>query len=166
MKRLQQGALILCAVVLGLVVSGCGNKGKSMSASMGQMKDSGEKMAESTAQQSGGGHTSGMTNEDPVPFVRDMEKAAQDILSHIKAGRIMDAQNSVSQLSGATDKVLPHITDAALKVRLTKSVAEIKTIVAGSPDVFELEEKIQVLQGELKQALEKLQSMNGVTGAK
>ncbi|MFP3040659.1 hypothetical protein LQZ19_02445 [Treponema primitia] len=163
MKRLQQGALILCAVVLGLVVSSCGNKGKPMSTQMesGQMKDSGEKMAESTTQQSGGGHGEGMAKEDPVPFVRDMEKAALDILSHVKAGRVMDAQNSVSQLSGATDKVLPHITDTNLKDRLSKSVAEIKASVAGSPDVFELEEKIQVLQGDLKQALEKLQSMNG-----
>ena len=102
---------------------------------------------------SGGGHGAGMTSEDPIPFTRDMDKAAADILSQLKAGRGMDAKNSATRLSSALDKVTPHITDAALKTRLTTAVSGVKTIVtAKSPDLFELEDSIDALQTVIEEA--------------
>jgi hypothetical protein len=107
------------------------------------------------------GHDASMAKENPVPFTRDMDKAAQDIVSRVKAGRSMDAQSSVSQLSATADKLLPHITDAALKDQVKTLVGEIKTSVnSGSPDVFELEDKVQELQTALEQVRKKLQGMS------
>ena len=110
---------------------------------------------------SSSGHGAGMSREDPVPFTRDIEKAADDILSQLKTGRTMDARNSVSRLTTATDKLTPHITDAALKRRLTGTVNEIKTIAtARSPDLLDLEDKVEVLRPTLEEVREKLQGMN------
>jgi hypothetical protein len=73
----------------------------------------------------------------------------------------MDAQSSVSQLSATADKLLPHITDTALKDQVKTLVGEIKTSVnSGSPDVFELEDKVQELQTALEQVRKKLQGMS------
>ena len=108
-----------------------------------------------------GGHGAGMTKEDPVPFTRDIEKAADDILNQLKTGKTMDARNSVSRLSTAADKLTPHITDAALKKRLTDTVNDIKTITAArSPGLLDLEDKVEVLRPILEEAREKLQGMN------
>jgi hypothetical protein len=115
-----------------------------------------------TAQSGGmGGHGQGMASEDPIPFTRDMERAATDILSQVKAGRSMDSRNSLSRLTGAADKVMPHITETALKNRLIGAVNEIKTIVsAGSPDLFELEDTVETLQTVIEEVRKKLQGMN------
>jgi hypothetical protein len=157
MKRLTKWIITAALAALALTAAGCSKSSEMSSMQSGAMTE----IAAPQSAQSDGGHDSGMAKEDPVPFVRDMERTSQDILSQVKAGQVMDAQNSVSQLSGATDKALPHITDTALKERLSQSVIEIKTIVGSSPDVFELEEKIQMLQEDIKQAMEKLQGMNG-----
>ena len=110
---------------------------------------------------SSSGHGAGMSREDPVPFTRDIEKAADDILIQLKTGRTMDARNSVSRLTTATDKLTPHITDAALKRRLTGTVNEIKTLAtARSPDLLNLEDKVEVLRPILEEVREKLQGMN------
>jgi hypothetical protein len=115
-----------------------------------------------TAQSSSmGGHGSGMTKEDPVPFTRDMDKAATDILSQVKAGKTLDARNSLSRLTAAADKVTPHVTDAALKKRITDAVDGVKTIVnAKSPDLFDLEDNIEALQVIVGEARTKWQGMN------
>jgi predicted nucleic acid-binding Zn-ribbon protein len=106
------------------------------------------------------GHEAGMAKEDPVPFTRDMEKALQDIVSYVKAGSLMDARSGVSRLTSATDKVLPHITDAALKTRLDTAVNGIKKdINSGAADLFELEEKAESLQKDIQEAREKLRGM-------
>ena len=167
MKRVQQAALILFSVVFALTVAGC-DKGKPISPQMGncQMTDAAmqqpgdSRMPDSTAQQSGGGHDSTMAREDPIPFLADIDKASQNIVDQVKAWRVMDAQNSVSQLSGAADKVLPHITDTALKDNLSATINAIKAGVnSGSPDSFELEEKNQSLLEYTRQAREKLREM-------
>jgi hypothetical protein len=102
-----------------------------------------------------------MTKEDPVPFTRDIEKAAEDILGQLKTGKTMDARNSVSRLGAAIGKLTPHITDAALKKRLTDTINEIKTIAnARSPDLFDLEDKVEVLRTITTETREKLQGMN------
>ena len=110
---------------------------------------------------SGGGHGAGMSKEDPVPFTRDIEKAADDILSQLKTGKKMDARNSVNRLGTATDKLMPHITDAALKKRLSDTVNEIKTIAAArSPALLDLEDKVEALRPILEETRKKLQGMN------
>jgi hypothetical protein len=110
---------------------------------------------------SGGGHGAGMTKEDPIPFTRDIEKAADDILSQLKTGKTMDARSSVSRLTTAADKLTPHITDAALKKRITATVNDVKTIAAmRSPDLLDLEDKVEVLRTITAETREKLQGMN------
>jgi hypothetical protein len=65
----------------------------------------------------------------------------------LKTGKTMDARNSVSRLTAATGKLTPRITDAVLKNRLTGMVNDIKTIAAAkSPDLFDLEDKVEVLR--------------------
>jgi hypothetical protein len=118
-----------------------------------------------TAQSGGmgvtGGHDAGMTKEDPIPFTRDIERAAAEILSQLKAGRAMDARNSVSRLATATDKLAPHITGDDLKKRLTAAVDGIKTIAgARSPDLLDLEDKVDALQPLVEEVRKKLQGMN------
>jgi hypothetical protein len=107
-----------------------------------------------------GGHDSSMPKENPVPFVRDMNKAAEDILDRVKTGRVMDARSSLSVLTSAADKVLPHITDTVLKDKLRTRVDGIKTLInSGNPDLFDLEDAITLLQESIKEAMGKLQSM-------
>jgi hypothetical protein len=114
-----------------------------------------------TGGSTGGGHGAGMAREDPIPFTRDIEKAADDILNQMKTGKTMDARNSVNRLAAATGKLTPHITDAALKERLTGMVNDIKTIAAArSPDLFNLEDKVEVLRTITAEVREKLQGMN------
>jgi hypothetical protein len=108
-----------------------------------------------------GGHGQGMTREDPIPFTRDIEQAAAGILSQLKAGRAMDAKNSVSRLNAATDKLLPHITDAGLKDRLTAAVNGIKTTAgARSPDLLDLEDTVDALGPLIEEVRKKLRGMN------
>jgi hypothetical protein len=132
--------------------------------SMGGHGQGTAKDAPTAAAQSGGGmggHGQGMINEDPIPFTRDIEQAAAGILSQLKAGRTMDARNSVSRLSAATDKLTPHITDTALKDRLTAAVNGIKTIAGErSPDLLDLEDKVDALQVITEEVREALQNMN------
>jgi hypothetical protein len=143
MKNLQKMTVVLFVAVFAF---GAGQIATAQSGGMGGM---------------GGGHDQGMTNEDPIPFTRDMERAAADILSQVKAGRGMDARNSLSRLTGAADKVTPHITETALKNRLTAGVNEVKTIVnSTSPDLFELEDAVDSLQTVITEVREKLQGMN------
>jgi hypothetical protein len=135
MKQLQKGIAVLAAVVF--VFAGAVQ-----------------------AQAQMGGHDSSMSREDPNVFIRDMERAFQDILSHIKAGRTMDARNSLTRLTTATDKLLTHVTDAALKEILNDTAGGIKADVnSGSPDLFDLEDKGVILDDTLKQITERLKGM-------
>lgn len=138
MKRFKQGTAILAAAVFTLL--GAGN----------------------AVAQSGGmsGHDSTMTKEDPLPFVRDMERVAQDIVSQVKAGSVMDARNSISRLTSAADKVAPHITDTALKEKTQGAVNSIRSLVnSSSPDLFDLEDTVTELRDTLKQVLAALRGM-------
>jgi hypothetical protein len=105
------------------------------------------------------GHGAGMAKEDPMPFTREMEKASQDIVAYIKAGRVMDARGAVSKLTGAADKVAPHITDVPLKDKLKAAVGDIKSLVNNSADLFELEEAAENLREILVATREKLRGM-------
>jgi hypothetical protein len=153
----------LTAVLLAAVFAfGAGQTVAAQSGGMGGMGGmGGSSSGDNTSDSSGSGHNGSMTNEDPVPFTRDMERAAADILTQVKAGRAMDARNSVSRLSAAIDKLVPHITDTGLKDRLTTAVNDIKTIAsARSPDLFDLEDKVDALQIVTEEARKALQNMN------
>jgi hypothetical protein len=107
-----------------------------------------------------GGHDASMPKEDPLVFIKDIDKAAQDVVNQVKAGRTMDAQKSASQLTGSVEKVLPHVTDTALKDELKNVADEIKNSVnSGQADIFELEDKAQALQDITKQMTAQLQNM-------
>jgi hypothetical protein len=107
-----------------------------------------------------GGHDASMPNEDPLVFIKDIDKAAQDALNQVKAGRTMDAQKSVSLLSSGVEKVLPHVTYAVLKDKLNGTANEIKNSVnSGQADIFDLEDQIQALQDVTKQVTEHLGNM-------
>jgi hypothetical protein len=109
---------------------------------------------------SAGGHDASMPNEDPLVFIKDIDKAAQEVVSQVKAGRTMDAQKSVSQLTGGVEKVLPHVTDSALKGELSGAANEIKNSVgSGRPDVFDLEDQVQVLRDIMKRVAVQLRNM-------
>jgi basic membrane lipoprotein Med (substrate-binding protein (PBP1-ABC) superfamily) len=110
--------------------------------------------------QSAGGHDASMPNEDPAIFIKNIDKAAQDVLNQIKAGRTMDAQKSAGQLTGSVEKVLPHLTDAGLKDKLKDAANEIKNSVnSGQADIFDLEDQIQALRDITKQVTARLQNM-------
>jgi hypothetical protein len=135
MKELQKGIAVLAAVVF--VFAGAVQVQAQM-----------------------GGHDPSMAREDPNVFIRDIERAFQDILNQIKAGRTMDARNSLTRLTTATDKLLTHVTDAALKKILGDTVNGIKADVnSGSPDPFDLEDKGAILDDTLKQITEILKGM-------
>ena len=110
----------------------------------------------------GGGHGAGMAREDPVLFIRDIEKAAGDVLTQLKAGKTMDARSSISRLNAAAGKLNAHITNAALQKRLTGLVNDIKTIAAAkSPSLFDLEDKLEALRPLLAEVRETVQGMEG-----
>jgi hypothetical protein len=166
-----QGCLTKLTVVLFAAVFafGAGQTATAQSSGMGGMGGMGDvggtaKDAPTAAAQSGdsmGGLGQGMAKEDPIPFTRDIEQAAADILSQLKAGRAMDARNSVSRLTTATDKLAPHITGDALKKRLTAAVDGIKTMAGErSPDLLDLEDKVDALQVITEEVREALQNMN------
>jgi hypothetical protein len=148
----------LTAVLLAAVFAfGAGQTATAQSGGMGSMGGTSSTGGTSSA----GGHDAGMTNEDPVPFTRDIERAAADILSQLKAGRAMDARSSVIRLSTATDKLTPHITGASLKDRLTAAVNDIKTIAGvRSPDLLDLEDKVDALLTITEEVRKALQNMN------
>ncbi|MDR2587953.1 MAG: hypothetical protein LBC67_00865 [Spirochaetales bacterium] len=105
-------------------------------------------------------HDQGMAKEDPLPFLASMDKAAEEIVRYVKEGRALDAQGSLSRLQSAADKVLPHVTDAALKEKLRSSSARVKAIASSvGPDVFELEDTVETLQTAVQAAREKLRGM-------
>jgi predicted nucleic acid-binding Zn-ribbon protein len=107
-----------------------------------------------------GGHNASMPNEDPSVFIKNIDKAVQDVMNQVKAGRTMDAQKSVSQLADGVEKLLPHVTDAVLKDRLENASNEIKNSVnSAQPDIFDLEDMAQELQDVTKQVAEQLKNM-------
>jgi hypothetical protein len=109
---------------------------------------------------SAGGHDASMPNEDPSVFIKAIDKAARDVVNQVKAGRTMDAQKSAGQLTDSVGKLLPHLTDTALKDKLKGAANEIKKLVnSGQADIFDLEDQTQALLDITKQATALLQNM-------
>jgi hypothetical protein len=141
----------LSVVVVMSLVAGCGSSEKpAAQAPAAQQQASGHE-----------GHSMSMPKEDPMPFMKDMDKALQDTVKQVKAGQTMDAQKSAAQLVSSAEKVLPHMMDNGLKDSLRKNAAEIKELVnSGKADPAALEGKVKAMQEVMKQTTAHLQSMS------
>ena len=107
------------------------------------------------------GHSMTMPKEDPMPTMKDMDKALQDVVKQVKAGQMMDAQKSAAQLTSTVEKVMPHMMDAELKEKLLKTATDIKgSVNSGKTDPGAIEEKGGAMQTIMKQTTTHLQSMS------
>ena len=107
------------------------------------------------------GHSMTMPKEDPMPTMKDMDKALQDVVKQVKAGQMMDAQKSAAQLTSTVEKVMPHMMDAELKEKLLKTATDIKgSVNSGKTDPGAIDEKAGAMQTIMKQTTTHLQSMN------
>lgn len=113
------------------------------------------------AAQTGGHDSHGqMPKEDPMPMMKDMDQQLQDLLKQVKGGQMMEAQKTTGMLVGTTDKVMLHMSDAALKDKLRQTAVDIQTTVnAGKLDPNVMEGKIKTMQDLLKQTTAHLQTM-------
>lgn len=142
---------IVSLVAVMAFVAGCSSSEKAaVPAPASQQQDSGH-----------GAHSAAMPKEDPMPIMKDMDKALQDIVKQVKDGKTMDAQKSASQLASTVGKVLPHMMDAALKDNLKKAAGDIKDSVnSGKTDPSAIEGKAKAMQDVMKQTTTHLQSMS------
>ena len=107
------------------------------------------------------GHSMTMPKEDPMPMMKDMDKALQDVVKQVKAGQVMDAQKSAAQLTSSVEKVMPHMMEAGLKEKLLKTAIDIKgSVNSGKTDPEAIEEKAAAMQTIMKQTTTHLQSMS------
>ena len=107
------------------------------------------------------GHSMTMPKEDPMPTMKDIDKALQDVVKQVKAGQMMDAQKSAAQLTSTVEKVMPHMMDAELKEKLLKTATDIKgSVNSGKTDPGAIEEKAGAMQTIMKQTTTHLQSMS------
>lgn len=157
MKRNKLIMGILSITVALALVTGCGSSEKQSApqAPAAQQNSGHEGMNMS------GHENMSMPKGDPMPIMKDMDKALQDVIKQVKDGKTMDAQKSAIQLVSTTEKVMPHMMDAELKEKLSKAATDIKESVnSGKIDPTALEGKVKVMQEVMKQATTDLQSMN------
>lgn len=150
------GGLVI-ATAMASLIAGCGSNDKAATTQQAAATQ------QPAAQQHTGHDMSNMNmpKEDPMPMMKDMDKALQDVVKQVKAGQTMDAQKSAAQLVSTTDKVMPHMMDAGLKEQLRKAAAEIKDSVnSGKTDPSALESKVKAMQDIMKQTTTHLQSMS------
>ena len=152
MKKNKLVIGVVSIVVAMSLIAGCGSNEKKA-----------EQAPAASQQQASGheGHSMAMPKEDPMPMMKDMDKALQDVVKQVKAGQTMDAQKSAAQLVSTTDKVMPHMMDNGLKDSLRKNAVEIKDLVnSGKADIGVLEGKVKSMQETMKQTTTHLQSMS------
>ena len=142
----------IVAIVAGMaLIAGCGSSEKPAAQTPAAQE-------QSTGHQ---GHSATMPKEDPMPIMKDMDKALQDVVKQVKGGQMMDAQKSAAQLVSAVDKVLPHMMDDGLEDHLRKTAKDIKDSVnSGKTDPSALEGKVKDMQAIMKETTTHLQSMN------
>ncbi|MDR7868861.1 MAG: hypothetical protein RIN56_18865 [Sporomusaceae bacterium] len=134
--------IISLALILSLVVvAGCGGAG------------------DSKPQQQAPKAQSSMPTGDPMPMMKDMDASMQDMLKQVKAGQMMEAQKSAAQMAGMADKVMPHMTDSALKEQMKKAAYDLRdTMNGGKADQTVIEEKMKAMQDIMKRTVNNLQS--------
>ncbi len=140
---------ILSMMMALALVTGCGSSEKQAAPQ------------QPASQQASGHEGMSMPKEDPMPMMKDMDKALQDVVKQSKAGQMMDAQKSAAQLVSTTEKIMPHMMDAGLKDKLRKAAADIKDSVnSGKTDLSALEGKAKAMQEIMQQTTTHLQSMS------
>lgn len=150
-KKLVIGIMTM-TVALALV-TGCSSE-----------KPAAEKPADKAAQQQGGdmkGHDMGnmnMPKEDPMPFLKDVDKDLQDIVKQVKGGQTMDAQKTAGLLTSTAEKIMPHMMNAGLKDNMRRAAVDIKDSV-GKADPATIEGKVKVMQDIMKDVTKDVQSM-------
>lgn len=152
MKRIKITAGLLAVVIITTLAAGCGanEKAAAPQPQAGQVQASGHE-----------GHSAAMPKEDPMPIMKELDKALQDVVKQVRAGQTMEAQKSVAQLVSITNKVLPHMMDTGLKDKLRTGAAELKDSVnTGKVDPNALEKQAKSLQELLKQTADHLQTMS------
>ncbi len=151
LKRSKSLFALVAIAGLAILAAGCGSAEKPAA-------------KPPAAQQAAGGHaghSASMPKEDPMPMMKDMDKALQDVVKQMKAGQTLDAQKSAAQLAGTVEKVLPHMMDAGLKDNLRKAAADIKgSVNSGKADPAAIEAQASAMQALMKQVTTHLQSMS------
>ncbi len=96
---------------------------------------------------------------DPMPMMKDMDAGMQEMIKHIKAGKMMEAQAAAAQVAGMADKVAPHMTDNALREQLKTAAHDLRdTMTDGKADQAVIEAKMQAMQEIMKRSLSHLQA--------
>lgn len=151
MKKSKMLVGLLALGLMMILVAGCGSSEKPAA----------QAPAAQPAASGHAAHSAAMPKEDPMPFMKDMDKALQDVLKQVKAGQTMDAQKNAALLVSTANKVTPHMMDDALKENLRKAAIDIKdTVNSGKTDLGVLEGKVQTMQELMKQTTAHLQTMS------
>lgn len=96
-----------------------------------------------------------------MPMMKDMEQHQQDILKHMKNGKMVEAQQAASQLAATTDKVVMHMSDTAMQANMRKAAQDIKTALdASRVDLPTVESKVKAMQGMMPEAMKHLQGQS------
>lgn len=96
---------------------------------------------------------------DPLTMMKDMGKEAQELDRYIEAGQMMDARKAALQITGLADKVMPHMTDPALKDRMKTAAYDLRDAVnAVKTDQTVVVAKLKTMQEVMQQAMGNLQA--------
>ena len=100
-----------------------------------------------------------MPSGDPMPMMKDMDKNLQDMVKQVKAGQMMDAQKSAAQIASLADKVMPHMTDNALREQMKKAAYDLRDTMNGAKvDQTVVEGKMKTMQDVMAMSMRNLQS--------
>jgi hypothetical protein len=141
MSKKKMIVLSLALILTLALVAGCGGAG------------------DSKPQQQAPQQQAAMPAGDPMPMMKDMDASMQEMMKQVKAGQMMEAQKSAAQMAGMADKVMPHMTDNALKDQMKKAAYDLRdTMNGGKADQTVIEEKMKAMQDIMKRSVNHLQS--------
>lgn len=148
MKKVKLAVLALTLILAVALLAGCGSSDNKPQQQVQQPQKQ---------QDAHSGHA--MPSGDPLPMMKDMDKSLQDMMKHVKAGQMMDAQKSAGQIASLADKVMPHMNDAAAKAVMQKAASELRDSVGGAKvDQTVVEGKMKAMQDAMTQAMKNLQA--------
>lgn len=100
-----------------------------------------------------------MPTGDPMPMMKEMDKNLQDMMKQVKSGQMMDAQKSAGQIASLADKVMPHITDNAMREQMKKAAYDLRDTMNGAKvDQTVVEAKMKTMQDVMAMSMRNLQS--------
>ena len=151
---------ILALTVVAVLVTGCSSAEKQAANQpaaghdMQNMPTNGQQVASHDMK------NMQMPKDDPMPMMKDMEQQLEVLMKQVKSGQTMEAQKTAGQITGLTEKMLPHMMDNSLKDSLRRSATDIKDAVnAGKMDPSAMESKVNSMQEIMKQTTTHLQTM-------